>query len=149
MPFTYFSPSTAPNTIIEGGVTTLRWGTAPLYNGFLVVLSADQEEELDVEHYRNGSGLKTTRIITRQGGIWTVQVRDDSNVPVQVLRGGSTLDVYDYMGLFGISSNGYVSPNPTNAFFAATIVGTSANASAAQDGKRTLRLEWLRGIEGS
>ncbi len=149
MAFNYIIPSTAPNTTIEGGTTTLRWGTAPLYNGYLFVLSADQEEELDVEYYRNGSGLKTTRIVTRQGGTWNVQVRDDSNVPVTVFRGGSTFDVYDWLGLFGVTSNGFVSPNPVSAFFTATIVGNGYNITPAQDGKRTLRLEYLRGIEGS
>lgn len=149
MAYNYVIPSTAPDTTIEGGTTTLRWGTAPMYNGFLFVLSADQEEELDTEYYRNGSGKKTTRVITRQGGTWNVQVRDDSNVPVTLFRGGSQFAVYDYLGLFGVTSNGFVSPNPTSAFFMATIVGNGFNIAAAQDGKRSLKLEYLRGIEGS
>lgn len=153
MPYAEFLGSGASEGVqMQGEVTSLRWGTAPLWGGVLVVLNATQRTISETDYLTNGAGVRTVRIQTVHGATWNVTVRDDSRITdTRNLNVGRTLSVFDYAGMFSNTvgaAQGFVTPASGAPAFTVRIIESDYETGQKRDGTRNLTLEFLNLIEG-
>lgn len=143
------------------GVTTIRWGTAN-WNGasttatnYAVVTRASQRVMVSNDKLPQGSGLTSTRILTKDGVVWDVTIRDDTRFNPSALAIGTKVYVYDYAGMFSDSPDGFMynngsdPGNPPGGNYMARIVENGYEVSPKNPGERTISLENLVLIEGA
>lgn len=104
------------------GVTTIRWGTDGVLqspkpgSGFYVVLRATQRALVDNIKLPNGTGPTITRVLIKDGAVWDLTVRDDSQMDPSQSSGptvGKSVTITDMAGMI----TGSVAPNTPGRTF--------------------------------
>jgi hypothetical protein len=128
----------------SGTATTLYWGTQAtavslgsgggLISGFLTITKISQKTIVAFnEKLPNGDGLTAGQVLGIDGFQTEVEVRDDSNQPVNSLTVGQTVYVADNGGLVPGGARG--------AYYKARIVENGWEAAPKTPAGRTLSLE--------
>lgn len=126
---------------VDGGVTTIRWGTdglVPISAGsatYYICTRFSQKELVDAIKLPNGTGLTSTRVRIRDGIQWSVTVRDDTAWTAPVV--GDAVTVVD--------AGGFISSGRLT--YQATVVDNDYDTAVKQPGERVLVLERLVLIE--
>jgi hypothetical protein len=130
---------------VDGAVpSSIRWGTdgllqspTPSGGGYAVVNRLSERELVDIERLPNGTGVNVLRVRIKQGGQWTVTVRDNQTVTFPKIGGTvSVVDAAGHLGTLGLT-------------YTATVVENDYEAALKQPGERTLLVEKLTLIETS
>lgn len=123
------------------GDTTIKWGTvdllqSPTATGTTAhVLRCSQKELVDVSYLPNGSGVNVSRVRIKQGGNWTITVRDRSGITWPKIGGTvSIVDMSGHIGTIGLQ-------------YTATVVDNDYEATLKNPGERTLLVEKMTLIE--
>ena len=123
------------------GDTTIKWGTvdllqSPTATGTTAhVLRCSQKELVDVSYLPNGSGVNVSRVRIKQGGKWTITVRDRSGITWPKIGGTvSIVDMSGHIGTIGLQ-------------YTATVVDNDYEATLKNPGERTLLVEKMTLIE--
>ena len=123
------------------GDTTIKWGTQDLLQDpdasgtKAIVLRCAQKELVDTSYLPNGSGVNVSRVRIKQGGNWTITVRDRTGITWPKIGGSvSVVDMSGHIGTIGLQ-------------YTATVVDNDYEASLKNPGERTLLVEKMTLIE--
>jgi hypothetical protein len=126
---------------VDGGVTTIRWGTDGLLqspkpsSGYYIVTRFNEKELVDISKLPNGSGVTSTRVRIKDGVQWSITVRDDTNMAAP--KNGGSITVVDGGGFIGTVGLRYV----------AKVVDANYESAVKQPGERVIVAENLLLIE--
>lgn len=132
---------------VDGGVTTIRWGSDGLLqspkpaSGFYCVLRFDEKELLENIKLPNGTGITSTRVRLIDGVQFAITVRDDTQMTPPA--GGDTVVMTDAGGIV----SGYASG--AAKVYNCTVVENDYQTALKQPGERVLVVEALKLIEGT
>jgi hypothetical protein len=123
------------------GDSTIKWGTQDLLQSpaagstKAIVLRCAQKELVDTSYLPNGSGVNVSRVRIKQGGNWTVVVRDRTGITWPKIGGSvSIIDMLGHIGTLGLQ-------------YTATVIDNDYEAALKQPGERTLLVEKMTLIE--
>jgi hypothetical protein len=134
-------PVLSAGVILAPANSTVRWGTG----GALVsaiVISIDEDEEVDIDYVPQGDGVKAIRVTTKHGKRWNITCVDTGlafNTPPAV--GTTVLVVTDMIA--GTGAGYQMTANRYNA----AIISNNYRAGRKVEGQRTLQVENLTLID--